>query len=392
MRPRRLLVVTDEMEVGGSQRQITYLLTGLNPEKWQASLAYFRNSSFLVDALVEHDVEVHYLPKRGRLDPRFVLRYMAHVRQGRYDLIHAFSMTAELYTAIACLFMRDPPRLVSSIRGMYLLLPGWFWVLKRWVLGRSDAIVANARAGVDAAMSRTSLPSDRFDLVPNGVAIPDPMPAERRAALRSAHGLPDYRCLALFVGRMVHQKNPSCLVRAMRRLPAEQRPLLLMVGDGPLRQETEAMVIDAGLQNDVVFLGERAQTIELMQAADFLVLPSLHEGMPNVLLEAMSAGCPVIASDVGGNPELIEHARTGLLFPNDDDSALAEALARFVENSELRNTMATHARELALQRFSVAAMLAETELIYERCLRNRPATRPEQDESGIGARDAERLR
>ena len=371
MPPRRVLVVTDEMEVGGSQRQITYLLMGLDPAKWHSSLAYFRNHSFLVDALAERSIDIHYMPKRRRLDPGFMMRYIAHVRKGDYDVVHAFSLTAELYTAIACLLMRSPPRLITSIRGMYLLLPGWFWFLKRWILGRSDAVIANARAGIDAAISRTSMMEAKFDLVPNGVVMPEPLAKEQRDALRSALGVPPGRRLALFVGRMVHQKNPSCLVRAIHRLPAAQRPWVVMVGDGPLRQETEAMVSASGMEDDFSFIGEREDTIQLMQASDFLVLPSLHEGMPNVVLEAMSAGCPVIASDAGGTPELIEHGETGLIFRNDDDSALAACMDRMVRECEMRIDLARKAHVLALEKFSVAAMVAATERIYERSLHGR---------------------
>lgn len=363
--PLRVLVVSDEMEVGGSQRQITYLLGGLDRTRWQPELAFFRNRSFLVDQL---DLPVHHLPKRGRIDPGFMWRYLKLVRSGRYDIVHAFSLTAELYTAMACLTMRKPPKLVASIRGMYLLQPGWFWRIKRWILDRADAVIANAQAGAQAAAQRAGLGLERFDVIPNGVVIPDVLDADARAALRRRLGVPDGRRFGLFVGRLVHQKNPSCLLRALARLDETQRPWVAMAGDGPLRAEVEQQRAAEALQEDLMLLGERSDTSALMQAADFLVLPSLHEGMPNVLLEAMAAGCPIIASDVGGNPELIESGRNGLLFGNDDDEALAQAIARMCTQAGLAAHLATAACSDVQARYSIRAMVDATEGVYLRCL------------------------
>lgn len=368
MSPRRLLVVTDEMEIGGSQRQITYLLGGLDRARWRPALLYFRNRSFLLDELAALQVDVLHVPKRRRLDPRFALRYLRTLRDGRYDLVHAFSLTAELWTALASLFLRRPPRLVASVRGMYLLQPRWFWWLKRFAIRRSTAVIANARACAEAAAMASGLPIGRFEVIPNGIGEPERLDEGARAALRRELGVPPGRAFGLFVGRMVHQKNPSCLVRALAGMAPAERPWIALAGDGPLRNETEASATRAGLDRDLRFLGARDDTGALMQVADFLVLPSLHEGMPNVLLEAMAAGCPVIASDVGGSPELVEDEASGLLFANDDDAALGRCLARMADDPALRARMAARARAQALSRFTIARMVAATEAVYLRCL------------------------
>lgn len=364
-RPLRVLVVSDEMEVGGSQRQITYLLDGLDRTRWQPELAFFRNRSFLVDQL---DMPIHHLPKYKRIDPAFMRGYRQLLRDGNYDVVHAFSLTAELYTALAGLTLRKPPRLVSSVRGMYLQKPGWFWRIKRWILGRSDAAIANAHAGAVAVSQRTGVATDFFDVIPNGVPIPEPVEDDARSRLRRQLGVPAGRVFGLFVGRLVDAKNPSCLLRAIAALPAAQRPWMAMAGDGPLRADVEQQRDASGLQADITLLGERSDTTALMQAADFLVLPSLHEGMPNVLLEAMAAHCPIIASDVGGIPELIAAGRNGLLFASDDEQALAQAIMQMSENPGLGRQLAQTAYSDMQSRYSIGAMVGATEQVYLRCL------------------------
>jgi glycosyltransferase involved in cell wall biosynthesis len=368
MPANKLLVVTDEMEVGGSQRQIAYLLGELDHSRWKPELLFFRNESFLVGELRAQGITVHHLPKKGRFDLGFAWRYSALLRRQRYDLVHAFSLTAELWTLVASLLVRRPARLVSSVRGLYLAEPEWFWRIKRLIIRRSAAVIANARAGAVAAAGRGGVPVESFDVVPNGIVpLPGLMPGEREA-LRNALGVPAGRTFGLFVGRLVKEKNVACLMRAMAALPSVDRPWIALAGGGPLREEIESMREMSGLTADVRLIGERSDATNLMKAADFLVLPSAYEGMSNVLMEAMSAGCPVVASDVGGNPELVEDEVTGLLFPNDDDAALALRLERLSSDAGLRARLSLHAGQRARMRYSVAQLAASTMAVYDRCL------------------------
>jgi glycosyltransferase involved in cell wall biosynthesis len=370
MPARKLLVVSDEMEVGGSQRQIAYLLGGIDRTRWQPELLFFRNPSHLVDELRAQGIVVHHLPKQGRLDPGFVLAYASLLRRQRYDLVHAFSLTAELWTLVARLLAWSAPKplLVSSVRGLYLTEPDWFWRIKRRIFKGSAAIIANAKAGAAAAASRSGVPRERFDVIPNGILPIAPLAEEQRQALRASLDLPAGRTLGLFVGRLVVQKNVPCLLRAMSRLPAAARPYLVMAGDGPLRSEIEAQRLQLNLQDDVHLLGERTDARKLMGAADFLVLPSAYEGMSNVVMEGMASGCPVVASDVGGNPELVEDGLTGLLFPNDDDAALAQCLERLTADPALRSRLSAQALQRMQTRYSVESLVTSTMAVYDRCL------------------------
>lgn len=368
MRRERLLVVIDGMEVGGSQRQVQQLLNSLDRRRWEPELVYFRNHSFLVDAILSTGVPVHHVPKRHRIDLRFLLAFARLLRQRNYSLIHAYSLTAELSSVFARALSGQRPPLVASERSFALDRPAWFWWLKRFVLGRSAAVIANSRAGAKATARRTRMPDAMFAIVANGVGTPAPLAAGERASIRRSLGVPDQRMLGLFVGRLVPVKNLPCLVRALATLRPEVRPRIVLVGEGPLQGAIQQLAVEQGVAADLCFLGERDDTARLMQAADFLVLPSHFEGLSNALLEAMAAGCPVIASAVGGSPELVDDGRTGLLFPTDDADALAAAMLRLADTG-LRSRLSLEGKRHVSHHHSPHALATATSAIYERCIR-----------------------
>ncbi len=365
----RLLIVTDEMEVGGSQRQIVRLLRHIDRERFQPSVLYFRNPSHLVDELEDMGVPVIKVPKRRPLDPRFVAGLARRIRRGGYDVVHCFAFTAELWGMVAH-SVNGRGGFVSSIRGRYEWYSPLQWRIKRWVSRYSDCVVSNSRAGADYALERMRLEPERVEVVYNGIEIPPPVPEASLAGLRASLGIDRGEVMGLFVGRFVEHKNLPSLVRAMAVLnESGGAPVMCLAGDGELRPELEARIVSEGLESRFRLLGQRSDVERLMQAADFVVLPSFREGLSNTILEGMAAGRPVVASKVGGNVELLEHERTGLLYPSDDHVALARAMGRLVMDAELRRRLGAAARREAERRFSIPAMVQRMEAIYERVAR-----------------------
>lgn len=367
---RRVLVVSDEMEVGGSQRQIANLLRGLDRSRWQAELVYFRERSFLVDEIEITGIATRCIHKARSIDPGFLLRLRKHLRHGRYDLIHCFSLTAELWVR-ALLPWLPRTAFVASIRGLFLVYAPWQWRVKRWILGRCDLAIANTHAGARETAARTGFPPGRIVVVANGVALPAPMILDERTHGRAELDIPAQRPMALFVGRLVAEKNLPLLLAAMTDMTPAQRPLLLLAGSGPLENEVRRQIAELGLEGDVRLLGERRDTTRLMQLADLLVLPSLEEGLSNVLLEAMAVGCAVLASDAGGNPEVIEAGKTGLLFPSDNRQSLRAALAMLCGDVALRRSLGETAQQEVSARYAIPAMVAATEAAWLRALDRR---------------------
>ncbi len=369
----KVLLLTDEMEVGGTQRQIVHVARTLDRSRFEPTVLYFRNESFFVDELKAAGVPVVRIEKKGRFDPAFVARLRNHLVRSRYDVVHCFSFSGELWGAVARRLVPPSmrPALVSSIRGTYEWYNAAQWRIKRWVSTQSSCVVANSRAGAAYACERMGRPEWAVDVVYNGVQCEPPCEDAARELRRllSPAGEP----LILFVGRLVVHKDVPTLVRAFHALLARGIGARLCVaGDGPLRAELESLVRALHLEAQVALLGERHDVANLIAASDFLVLPSLREGLSNVILEAMIGGRPVIASRTGGNVELVEQGRTGLLFEVGSEVQLVEAMSRLATDAGLRGSLGTAARAVAEARYSVPAMVQSLERHYAAVSRRSP--------------------
>ena len=364
----RVLILTDEMEVGGTQRQIVHMACALDRDLYEVKIAYFRNRSFLVDELEAAGISVTEITKNTRIDLRFVGELVKFLREERFDVIHCYAFSAEFWGAVGRRFLPVAmrPALITSVRGKYDWYSSLQWRIKRWTALQSIKIIANSHAGAEYALKKMRLERGAVDVVYNGVAEMTTVIRHEISGVTSTTPHPP-TIKALYVGRLVEVKNISVLLRAMRKLQDGMVPgRLLIVGDGPLRKVLIDQVEALNLSNHVEFLGQRSDTQALMAAADFLVLPSFWEGLSNVILEAMMVGTPVIASAVGGSVELVEHMKTGLLFPSDDAAALADAMRCLATNSALRDRLGNAGRQRAVEQFSIAAMVRTMGEIYSR--------------------------
>jgi glycosyltransferase involved in cell wall biosynthesis len=358
----RVLILTDEMEVGGTQRQIVHIARGLDHNKFEVTVAYFCNRSFLVDQLEAAGISVVEIPKRGRIDLGFMLQLVQFLKDDQYDVVHCFAFTGELWGAVCRRFVHKAvrPALITSVRNKYDWYSGLQWRIKGWAARQSVYVLANSRAGGEHARQCMNLPTEAVDVVYNGVADIGQNLAPREFSEGAVE--------VLFVGRLVQQKNVPVLLRAVQILKGRGVALRLrLAGDGPLRESVLSQITVLDLGDVVELLGERTDTPELMAASDFVVSPSFREGLSNVILEAMMVGRPVIASAVGGSVELVEPDVTGLLFPSDDETALAEAMQLLIQNRTLREKLGSAGRKRATERYTVDAMVKKMETYYASC-------------------------
>lgn len=365
MKKIKLLVVTDEMEVGGTQRQISYILKYIDKQKFSVTLLYFRNDSFLVDELISAGIKVVQIEKTKRVDFSFFLNFYKFLKKEQFDIIHCFSFTGEFWGAVVNLFSKEEV-LISSVRGIYEWYSPVQWRLKKWVSNRSAYVIANSLAGAKYATKMTGLANHKMKVIYNG--IPE-LEFKSKKSARKSLTLPSQNRIGLFVGRLIDEKNVASIIEALNIIALKKSDFkFYIVGDGPERDNLKALV-SSTLQKNIEFLGERNDVITLLSAADFVILSSLREGLSNTILESMLAAKPVIASKVGGNPELVDDGITGYLYPSGDVPKLAELIDHVLStNDSILDTLGRNARTKILDNFSIDTMVEKFETLYQSCI------------------------
>jgi glycosyltransferase involved in cell wall biosynthesis len=298
------------------------------------------------------------------------------VRGGGFDLVHSFLYRSHTACRLARLSAGRAVPLVSSERCLGDNRGRVARLVNRLLARASDRVLAVSRAVGERASRRDGVPPGRVVVVPNGIEAPSPDP-RARARLRRALGLGPGDTLLLALGRLHREKGPDVLVQALMRL--HQRGAAgwrcVFVGDGPEREALRAA--GAPLGDRVLFAGSRGRVAPWLEACDLLVLPSREEGMPVAAIEAMMHGRPVIATRVGGTPEVVRHDETGILLPPEDPAALDDALTSLLGDAARREAMGRRGLEVAHSAFTLAAMAGATLDEYRRLLNaDAPAAAP----------------
>ena len=240
----------------------------------------------------------------------------------------------------------------------------------RWMIGQCDAMVAvseQSRFSLLQALDMPRAAAPRLFAVPNGVVIPDAMTRDDRDALRGRHGCGERDVLLLAAGRHSEQKNFKTLIEALALLPGDVPPWrLVLAGDGPLREDHIRRAAAAGLEAGIEFPGVVTDLDRLMQAADIFVLPSLWEGLPLVLLEALACGRAVAGTRIDGISEVISDGSTGLLADPGDARQLSGILARLIASPDERDRLGRAALEVARGAYSLDRVVDSLLSIYTR--------------------------
>jgi glycosyltransferase involved in cell wall biosynthesis len=372
-RPRLLFVVT-LAETGGVVSYSRALLPGLT-ETFEVVVASHGDGPLrhLAERLGMRYVHLRHLrrPIHPLHDALSVRELLQLIRRHRPHIVHAHSSKAGIVGRLAARLARIPVQ-IFTVHGWsfapYSPPASWlFGTADRLMCGGTSMIVCPAHAVRTAGLRARTCRADRSIVIPNAVDV---------AAFRRAHHSAQTPKI-LTVGRLAFPKTFSILLRALAIVERGTFHAAI-AGDGPQRQQLEAEIAVLGLSGAVQLLGTRPDVVDLLADSDIFVLSSRSECLPMSVIEAMAAGLPVVASAVGGVPELVEHGRTGILVPPDDPALLADAIARLVADGGLRRRMGEAGRARAEALFDVDGFRQEHFDLYVRELARRdlPLPRP----------------
>ena len=356
----RVLQLITRAELGGAQTHLLDLLGALGP--FCDVTVGTGERGFLTDELdrleVPYEVLPHLVqPMRPVDDVRALAEVVALIRRTQPDVVHAHTSKAGTLGRLAAAITRTPAVFTAhtwcfsegtSLKWKLVGVP-----LERLAARCCSAIINVSDANRRLALERRIAPKGKLITIHNG--IPDVLARARPGKAEAP--------LIVMLARFAEQKNQALLVRAVAALDHPVR--VMFVGDGPTRPAVEELVRQLHMESRVVFAGERLDVPDILAGAHVFALSTNWEGFPVSILEAMRAGLPVIASDVGGVRESVVDGDTGFVVPARDEAALRHRLAQLVESPALRCVMGASGRKRYEQCFTVRAMAEKTLRVYE---------------------------
>jgi glycosyltransferase involved in cell wall biosynthesis len=368
--PVRLFLMTNNFETGGSERQFSVLAQNLRPEQFQVHLGCIQSTGPFARDFGE--VPEFWLGSNlyGLKSWRARLRLSRSLRRQHIQIAHAFDFYTNLTLIPAARFARVPVVIGSQRQLGDLLTPRQFRAQAaafRWC----DAVICNSRAAADR-LAADGLSREKLVVIGNALPAQAFAPVPAALPRKPVSGAPG--CLRVgMVARMnARYKNHSGFLRIAKRISQHMPNVeFLLAGDGPLRSELEREAQELGIGERVVFLGDRRDIPAVMASLDVAVLTSDSESLSNVILEAMAAGLPAVAYNVGGNAELVGHElsheigeqQRGKLLSAGDEEGFAAAVERLLSAPSMRAQLGQNARKFAADNFSLDNVRAR----YERC-------------------------
>jgi glycosyltransferase involved in cell wall biosynthesis len=371
-RPLVVVIVISDLEFGGAQRQVVELANSIHENDCQVYVVSLADYVPLADSLNDKEKRFKLILRRSRFDFTVVFRLARFLRQVRADIVHSYLFDATIAARLAGRLMRRPVVIDTERNTDYTLkrIETVAFRLTRWC---NDLTIANSRAGAAFNSRVLKQPPSIYRVVHNGVDTERFQPRNNSELRTELKIQPDELVVGMFASFKPQKNHPLFLRAARMAMDQGARFRLLFVGDElykgmsnsvEFKQQIQKTVDDLKLRPHCIFAGNRKDVERFYNVCDVTVLPSLFEGTPNVALESMASGVPVVATNVADNAYIVPDGRAGFIVELNDETAMADRLARLLMDKILRTSMSRAARSWALEEFSCARLAEKTLTVY----------------------------
>jgi L-malate glycosyltransferase len=356
-----ILLMVRELGPGGTERQLTELARSLDRSRFEVHVACFHEGIRAAE-LRALDIPIVRFPIRSFLKPGVLLgawQLRQYIRRHRIQIVHTFDYPLNCF-GVPVSRAAGAPIVISSQRAHRSLTPPVYLRVLRLTDRLVNGIVVNSESVRRSMIEQERLPASLLHLCYNGIDTTRFHPGGRDPLASLVIGV-----VCVLRPEKGLQTLLEAFAQALRQHPNIH---LVIVGSGPELPQLQRLAQELGLNEHCQFQPATAEVAAWLQSINIFVLPSLSEALSNSLMEAMACGCACIASRTGGNPELIRHEETGLLFEPGDANDLTKRLLHFIENPALRTRLARTAVQTIRERFSLPASVSRMQEIYETLL------------------------
>ena len=362
----RILFVSTSTTLGGAEKTVYCLATLLDPKRFEVtSVVSLKPFGAYAQRLSALGVPTTTLAMRGRPSLKQVRELSKIIDFQKPDVVHAVMYQAIQLCRLAKGRCAHKFKLISSPRVSYRTRSAFTLLVDRALKTRDDLLIAECEASRKYLVKTLGYAPGKIKTIYNGIDVAGwPVSKTDRQQKRLELRLSGQELLIGVVGRLDAQKGHSVLLEALAKVRQRMPLRCVVIGDGPKRGLLEAQIRRLNLVKAVWLLGERDDVTAWLSSLDIFAMPSLWEGLPNALLEAMALGLPVVASAVDGIPEVVVDGKNGLLVPPRQPAALAKRLADLAADPALRASLGREAQKTVFERFTLARMMSEYEAMY----------------------------
>ncbi len=362
--PCKVLHLVQGLDVGGLEYMVVALVNQLNRKKFLPSVCCFDTLGELHNNLL-NDTKTTLLKRKPGIDLFYPFKLAALLKKDKIDIIHLHNSTAFFYGVLAGK-IAGVGRIIYTEHARDVAPNIKVRIMDKILSYLTDRIVVVAEFLKLNLVHKEWIDPKIITTIYNGIdGEPFTTEFDRQEITRELNISAAAKIIGI-VARLDPIKNHRCLIKAMKKVSAlYPNVVLIVIGDGTLRQELEELVSEEQLQNNILFLGTRNDIPRLLSVLDIFVLCSLSEGLPLTILEAMAAGKPIVATSVGGIPEIIQDNTDGIIIRSDDSDELAAAISELIRDKKKRHDMGVKARMKFEERFTVRSMVQSYEKLYE---------------------------
>lgn len=348
--PIKLVIVLQDLEFGGTQRYAINLMNHLDRSRFSPELWVLRGGRQMLPLLETSVPPPRFFSEAGWVTPLALLRFYLALIKTKPHILYPLTVVPNIWGRFLG-WLAGIPTIVSSYRNLIAKQHD------RLLLPLSTHVICNASTLKKRLIDTYNLQSERISVIPNGT----------NTDLFTPKPVTETPPTILFAGRLVPQKDPVTLlnsfIKIRQHLPTTR---LIILGNGPLLGKLQDFIARHQLQQVVEFFPGNLEVRSFMQRAHLFVLPSRYEGSPNVLIEAMACGLPVIATRTSGSEEIVEHGHNGYLINQGDSDAITRYSLRLLRNDGMRQELGKHARQRITAEYSLAQQIQATEELFLR--------------------------
>ena len=369
----KICYIIGQLTMGGAEKQLFQLVRSIDKKKFQPVVISLSEDGFWAEEIRKIGIQVMEIRRHKSKEFNRLIKLIKFLRKEKPDIVHTYLFSANTYGRIAAILAKIPVIIASERnagemgkdKNRYMIY------IDKILSLFSDGIICNSLHCSNNLITKYSFDVKKVFIVHNGINGNDYLGESRCSS--STKSLPK---VIGTIGGLNQKKNHKLflsIAKAVLDMSENKNIKFLVIGDGPLKKELETHSKHLGIGDNVIFTGERTDIPELLHSMDIFVMTSSYEGLSNTIMEAMSAGLPVIATNVGGNSELIVNGESGFLCASNNAIVFSEKVLSLINNEDKARQMGEHGKRRIEEEFGVERMVSETETIYNNIVKQKSA-------------------